>query len=81
MEELDRVFGMEQPGYCYARYDNPTDAALEELVTALEGGHGALACASGMAAVHMAVAGRAGRPAQVHRGRRRALRRHHQAAC
>ena len=54
-EELDRVFGMEQPGYSYARYDNPTAAALEELVTALEGGHGALACASGMAAVQMAV--------------------------
>ncbi len=54
-EELDRVFGMEQPGYSYARYDNPTAAALEELVTALEGGRGALACASGMAAVQMAV--------------------------
>jgi cystathionine gamma-synthase/methionine-gamma-lyase len=54
-EELDRVIGMEQAGYSYARYDNPTAAALEELVTALEGGHGALACASGMAAVQMAV--------------------------
>jgi cystathionine gamma-synthase/methionine-gamma-lyase len=54
-EELDRVFGMEQAGYCYARYDNPTAAALEELVAALEGGRGALACASGMAAVQMAV--------------------------
>ncbi|MGB7759047.1 MAG: PLP-dependent aspartate aminotransferase family protein [Bryobacteraceae bacterium] len=54
-EELDRVIGMEQPGYSYARYDNPTAAALEDLVTALEGGHGALACASGMAAVQMAV--------------------------
>ncbi len=54
-EELDRVVGMEQAGYSYARYDNPTAAALEELVTALEGGRGALACASGMAAVRMAV--------------------------
>jgi len=54
-EELDRVIGMEQPGYSYARYDNPTAAALEELVTSLEGGHGALACASGMLAVQMAV--------------------------
>ena len=27
MEELDRVFGQEDPGYCYARYDNPTNAA------------------------------------------------------
>ena len=54
-EELDRVFGNEQAGYCYARYDNPTAAALEELVTALEGGRGTLACASGMAALQMAV--------------------------
>jgi hypothetical protein len=51
MEQLDRVFGRTEPGYSYARYDNPTNAALEELMTVLEGGHGALACASGMAAV------------------------------
>ena len=55
MEQLDRVFGREEEGLCYARYDNPHAAALEELVSALEGGHGALACASGMAAIHMAV--------------------------
>ncbi|HTQ54067.1 MAG TPA: PLP-dependent aspartate aminotransferase family protein [Bryobacteraceae bacterium] len=55
MEELDRVFAHEEPGYCYARYDNPTNAALEELVAALEGGHGALACGSGMAAIHIAL--------------------------
>ena len=55
MEELDRVFAREEPGYCYARYDNPTNRALEELVAALENGHGALACGSGMAALHMAV--------------------------
>jgi cystathionine beta-lyase/cystathionine gamma-synthase len=55
MEELDRVFGGEDSGYCYLRYDNPTNAALEELAAALEGGHGALACSSGMAAIHMAL--------------------------
>jgi cystathionine gamma-synthase/methionine-gamma-lyase len=55
MEQLDRIFGQEDTGPCYARYDNPSSAALEELVTSLEGGHGALACASGMAAIHMAV--------------------------
>jgi cystathionine beta-lyase/cystathionine gamma-synthase len=55
MAQLDRVFAQEEPGYCYARYDNPTNAALEELMTKLEGGHGSLACASGMAAVQMAV--------------------------
>ncbi|HUE01097.1 MAG TPA: PLP-dependent aspartate aminotransferase family protein [Bryobacteraceae bacterium] len=55
MEELDRVFSHEDPGYCYARYDNPTNAALEEVAAALEGGHGSLACGSGMAAIHMAL--------------------------
>jgi cystathionine beta-lyase/cystathionine gamma-synthase len=55
MDQLDRVFGLEEKGFSYSRYDNPTAAALEELVAALENGHGALACASGMAAIHMAV--------------------------
>jgi len=55
MAQLDRIFGQEEEGYCYSRYDNPSAAALEELMCVLEGGHGALACASGMAAVQMAV--------------------------
>lgn len=55
MERLDRIFGREEDGYCYARYDNPSTAALEDLITSLENGHGALACASGMAALQMAV--------------------------
>src|SRR5438046_5488874 len=55
LEELDRVFGREVPGYSYSRYDSPTSAALEELAAALENGHGALACASGMSALHIAV--------------------------
>ena len=55
MGQLDRIFGQEEQGPCYARYDNPSAAALEELVASLENGHGALACSSGMAAIHMAV--------------------------
>lgn len=55
MEDLDRVFGNEMPGQSYGRYGNPTSDALQELVTALEGGAGALACATGMAAIHMAL--------------------------
>ena len=55
MEQLDRIFGREEAGYCYARYDNPSNAALEELVTSLEGGHGALATASGMSALQIAI--------------------------
>lgn len=53
--QLDRVFGDEEKGYCYARYDNPSAGALEELLCALEGGDAALACASGMAALHTAI--------------------------
>src|SRR5215472_15956152 len=55
MEQLDRIFGQEETGPCYARYETPSSAALEELVTALENGAGAQACASGMAALHLAI--------------------------
>lgn len=55
MEQLDRVFGQQEHGYSYSRYENPTTAALEEVMTALEAGHGALACASGMAAIQIAI--------------------------
>ncbi len=55
MEQLDRVMGRLEPGQSYARYDNPTTNALEELVTDLEGGYGAVACSSGMSAIHLAV--------------------------
>ncbi len=51
--QLDRVMGHEEEGFSYARYDNPTNSALEELVTSLENGFGALACSSGMTAVHV----------------------------
>lgn len=62
-EQLDRVFAFETPGYAYQRYDNPTNAALEEVLTALEGGRGSLATASGMAALEIALrVATAGRP-------------------
>ncbi|MDX2153036.1 MAG: PLP-dependent aspartate aminotransferase family protein [Bryobacteraceae bacterium] len=54
-EELDRILGTEEPGYCYSRYDSPTNAALEELIRELEGGAAALACASGMSALQIAL--------------------------
>src|SRR4051794_32126845 len=54
-ETLDRVFGGEEQGFSYARYNNPTAEALEELTTLLESGHGSLACASGMAALQVAL--------------------------
>jgi cystathionine beta-lyase/cystathionine gamma-synthase len=55
MQDLDRVFGGTQQGYVYARYGNPTVAALEEAVATLEEGEVAVAFASGMAAIHAAL--------------------------
>jgi len=55
--QLDRVMGREEDGFSYGRYDNPTNAALEELMTSLENGAGALTCASGMTAVHIGLLG------------------------
>jgi cystathionine beta-lyase/cystathionine gamma-synthase len=55
MVDLDRSFEGTLAGPSYARHGNPTNEALEELVASLEGGAGALACASGMAAVNIAI--------------------------
>jgi cystathionine beta-lyase/cystathionine gamma-synthase len=55
MDQLDRVFAMEESGPSYSRYDNPTRTALEELMRELESGAGAVACASGMSAIHLAL--------------------------
>jgi cystathionine beta-lyase/cystathionine gamma-synthase len=52
--QLDRIFGDEEPGYSYSRYDNPTNSGLQDLLTSLESGHGSIACASGMLAIHLA---------------------------
>jgi cystathionine gamma-synthase/methionine-gamma-lyase len=66
MQQLDRIFAREEKGPAYTRYDNPTTNALEELVRDLEGGHGAVACASGMSAIHLAlVAALLDRPKRV----------------
>ncbi len=54
-EALDNVFGGLQPGYCYTRHGNPTVEALEETITRLEHGAGAIAFSSGMAAIHAAL--------------------------
>lgn len=54
-EEMARVFAGRKPGFVYTRVNNPTIARFEQRVNALEGGVGAVACASGMAAVSHAV--------------------------
>src|SRR5262245_5500608 len=50
------LFNMERGGHVYSRITNPTNAVLEERVSALEGGVGAIATASGQAALHLAIA-------------------------
>ena len=50
------LYNLERPGHIYTRLSNPTVAVLEERVTALEGGVGGVATASGMAALFLAVA-------------------------
>jgi len=57
MDALDSIFGGEREGYVYGRYGNPTVSALERAVAALEGAEGAVAYATGMAAVHAALLG------------------------
>jgi O-acetylhomoserine (thiol)-lyase len=49
------LFNMERAGHVYSRLSNPTCAVLEERVAALEGGVGAIATASGQAAMHLAI--------------------------
>jgi O-acetylhomoserine (thiol)-lyase len=49
------LFNMERAGHVYSRISNPTVAVLEERMAALEGGVGAIATASGQAALHLAI--------------------------
>ena len=54
-EALERVFAHKAMGYAYTRIGNPTVAAFAQRLNELEGGAGAVAAASGMAAVSMAL--------------------------
>ncbi len=49
------LFNLERTGHVYSRLSNPTNAVLEERIAALEGGVGAIATASGQAALHLAI--------------------------
>ena len=49
------LFNLERTGHIYSRISNPTTAVLEERVAALEQGVGAVATASGQAALHLAI--------------------------
>jgi O-acetylhomoserine (thiol)-lyase len=50
------LFNLERAGHVYSRISNPTNAVLEQRVSALEGGIGAITTASGQAALHLCVA-------------------------
>src|SRR5438094_893112 len=59
-EHAASLFNMERSGHVYSRISNPTNAVLEERIAALEAGVGAIATASGQAALHLAIATLAG---------------------
>src|SRR3569832_1709213 len=50
------LFNLERSGHVYSRISNPTTAVFEQRVAALENGIGAIATASGQAALHLAIA-------------------------
>jgi len=52
-DHASSLFDVARAGHVYSRISNPTVAVLEERVAALEGGVGAVATASGMAAIHL----------------------------
>ena len=53
-------FDIARSGHVYSRISNPTVSVLEERLAVLEKGVGAVATASGMAAIHLAIATLAG---------------------
>ena len=55
-EHAAALFNLERAGHIYTRISNPTVAVLEERLAAMEGGVGAVCTASGMAAMHLAIA-------------------------
>lgn len=57
VQEGEDLFALRKPGNIYTRIGNPTVAVFEERIAALEKGVGALATASGMAAITYAVLG------------------------
>src|SRR4029450_563598 len=55
-EHAAGLFNLERAGHIYSRISNPTTAVLEERIAALEAGVGAVAPASGQAALHLLIA-------------------------
>ena len=55
-EHAASLYNLERPGYVDSHLSNPTHAVLEQRMAALDGGVGALATASGPAALHLSIA-------------------------
>ena len=55
-DHAQSLFNLERAGHVYSRISNPTNAVLEQRISALEGGIGAIAVASGQAALHLSIA-------------------------
>ncbi len=54
-EQMANLFDLSEDGHIYSRISNPTVACLEAKLAELEGGSGALACSSGLAAETIAI--------------------------
>ncbi len=59
-DQAAALFNMESSGHVYSRISNPTVSVLEERIAALESGVGAIATASGQAALHLSIVTLAG---------------------
>ena len=55
VEDIDSIIDGDTTGFVYSRYGNPTVAAFEDAMAALENGKFAYAFGSGMAALHAAL--------------------------
>lgn len=55
-DQAAALFNLERAGHVYSRISNPTNAVLEQRISALEGGIGAITTASGQAALHLSIA-------------------------
>jgi O-acetylhomoserine (thiol)-lyase len=54
-DEAVGLFNIERAGHVYSRLSNPTNAVLEERIASLDNGVGAIATASGQAALHLGI--------------------------
>ena len=55
-DHAQSLFNLERAGHVYSRISNPTNAVLEQRISALEDGIGAISVASGQAALHLSIA-------------------------